>query len=80
MQLKLFSDCKVKMKKIAGHERAKSIVSDSIYVIAMGTNDIGAKCITSRLLLNQCDVSHYARSLVERASKFILVMPYPLNL
>lgn len=79
MQLKLFRDCKVKMEKIAGHERTKSIVSESIYIIVMGTNDIGAKCITGRLLLDQSEVSYYAKSLVRRAFKFILVMPYPLK-
>lgn len=74
-QLELFKEYMEKLKGIAGEERAAYIISESLYFVCSGNNDVantyfGAPIPYRRL---QYDFSSYASFLVQIASSFLEV-------
>jgi hypothetical protein len=68
----MFEEYKRKIESIAGIERAATIVSDSIYIIFAGNNDIMTTYFTANLRSNY-DIPSYINYLVQAASSFIKV-------
>ncbi|KAL5995682.1 hypothetical protein ACLOJK_025750 [Asimina triloba] len=69
-QLKFFSEYKEKLKAIAGEERAASIVSDSIYIVIIGTDDIANTYYSTPFRYTHYDVPSYAELIAQSASSF----------
>lgn len=69
-QLELFNDYKEKLKAAAGEERAAAIVSNSLYLIAAGSNDITNTYYLTPLRRPHYDINSYADLVVSYASTF----------
>ncbi|XXG86242.1 hypothetical protein AAC387_Pa11g1174 [Persea americana] len=69
-QLELFKEYVGKLKSIAGEERAATIVSKSIYISIIGTDDIANTYFGTPLRRPQYDVSSYSDLIANSASDF----------
>ncbi|XP_058090785.1 GDSL esterase/lipase EXL3-like [Magnolia sinica] len=69
-QLKFFKEYKEKLKTIAGEERAAYIVSDSIYIVIIGSDDLANTYFSTPFRRSQYDIPSYVNLLVDSASKF----------
>lgn len=72
-ELKLFGEYKERLKAIAGEERARSIVSNSLYVVCSGTDDIANTYFTTPFRVIQYDIPSYVDLLIRGASSFLKV-------
>lgn len=74
-QLELFKEYKEKLKAIAGEGRAAHIISESLYIVCAGSNDVVLTYFspTSPYRKMQYDFSSYASFLVQTASSFLEV-------
>ncbi|XXG86239.1 hypothetical protein AAC387_Pa11g1171 [Persea americana] len=72
-QLELFKEYKEKLKAIAGEGRAAHIISESLYIVCAGSNDVVLTYFspTSPYRKMQYDFSSYASFLVQTASSFL---------
>lgn len=71
-QLNLFMDYKKKLKAIAGENRASTIISRSLYIVATGNDDIANTYFLSPFRRNY-DLSSYIKFVVQSASSFFQV-------
>ncbi|OVA06670.1 Lipase [Macleaya cordata] len=69
-QIELFKEYIEKVKTIAGDEKVEDIVSESLYLIVAGSNDLANTYFLSKLRSNY-DVPAYADLMVQGASSFI---------
>lgn len=69
-QLELFKEYVGKLKSIAGEERAATIVSESLYISMVGTDDIANTYYGTPLRRPQYDVSSYSDLIANSASDF----------
>ncbi|OAY66219.1 GDSL esterase/lipase EXL3 [Ananas comosus] len=58
-QLQLFGEYKERLKAIAGEERAKYIVSESVYLVCTGTDDIANTYFTTPFRKTHFDIPSY---------------------
>lgn len=65
----MFKEYKIKIEKLAGIERASKIVSDSVYIIFLGNNDIMTTYFSTNIRSNY-DIPSYVNYLVQAASSF----------
>ncbi|KAJ4962514.1 hypothetical protein NE237_022453 [Protea cynaroides] len=70
-QLKLFEEYIEKVKNGVGEERSKTIVSDSLYALCTGSNDIATTYFSTPLRKLQYNIAAYTDLLVQFASTFI---------
>ncbi|XP_068646783.1 GDSL esterase/lipase At1g59030-like isoform X2 [Aristolochia californica] len=70
-QLDLFRDYIEKLKQVAGVERAHSIISDSLYIVSGGSNDILVTYFDTTLRTWHRDVSSYVDLLIHSASNVV---------
>ncbi|KAJ0964065.1 hypothetical protein J5N97_029187 [Dioscorea zingiberensis] len=69
-QLKLFEDYKEKLKVIVGEEEMINIVSNSLYIVCAGTNDLAWTYFTARLR-KEYDLPSYIDFMLNSASSFL---------
>ncbi|XP_020261595.1 GDSL esterase/lipase EXL3-like [Asparagus officinalis] len=69
-QLNLFKEYKEKLKIIAGEERAADIITKSIYLVVLGTNDLSTTYFTMQLRKLEYDLPSYIKFVVQQASSF----------
>lgn len=72
-QLKLFAEYKEKLKAIAGEQKAAKIISEALYVICVGTDDVANTYFTTPFRVIDYDIPSYVNLLVSHASTFIKV-------
>lgn len=72
-QLELFKEYITKLRGIAGEERTNSIISNSLFIVSAGNNDIGLTYFITQLRKLQYDVPSYNAFLVASASSFLKV-------
>ena len=72
-QLNLFKEYKEKLKAIAGEERAAYIISESIYCIVTGTDDLANTYFTTPFRKAEYDLLSYINFVVQSASSFFQV-------
>ncbi|XP_019709255.1 GDSL esterase/lipase EXL3 isoform X2 [Elaeis guineensis] len=70
-QLQLFEEYKERMKAIAGEERTATILSNSLYVVCCGTDDIANTYFTTPLRKPHYDIPSYVNLLITGASTFL---------
>ncbi|XP_042495002.1 GDSL esterase/lipase EXL3-like [Macadamia integrifolia] len=70
-QLNLFREYIRKLKKIAGEERANSIIAESFYAICTGSDDIANTYFSTLLRSVNYDVPTYTDLMIRSASSFI---------
>ncbi|XP_042500797.1 GDSL esterase/lipase EXL3-like [Macadamia integrifolia] len=70
-QLNLFEEYIEKVKSGIGEERSKKIVSESLYVLCTGSNDIATTYFPTLLRKLHYDIASYTNLLVQFASTFI---------
>ncbi|CAA0816654.1 GDSL esterase/lipase EXL3 [Striga hermonthica] len=70
-QLNQFKEYITKLKAVVGEEKAKYILSNSIYLVVAGSDDVANTYFTIGTRRVQYDVSSYADFLVSSASSFI---------
>ncbi|KAK8956898.1 GDSL esterase/lipase EXL3 [Platanthera zijinensis] len=70
-QLKLFSEYKERVKVVAGEERMNSIISEGVFVVCAGSNDIANTYFTTTFRQPHYDIPSYVNLLVNSASDFI---------
>ncbi|XP_077246645.1 GDSL esterase/lipase At5g42170-like [Tasmannia lanceolata] len=71
-QLELFKEYIEKLKEVAGDEKARSIVSDSLYIVSAGNNDLLRTYFDSTPIRRiEYDIPSYIHLLVQSASSFI---------
>jgi len=76
-QLGLFKDYIGRLRAVVGQQRASYIISNSLYLISAGNNDIA---FTYYATLGQLQpFSSYANTLVEGASSFVKVSHLPFD-
>ncbi|KAI3960647.1 hypothetical protein MKX01_003821, partial [Papaver californicum] len=66
----MFREYIAKVTAIGGEEKAKSIVSESVYLVVAGSDDLANTYFASKLR-NDYDIPAYTDLMVEGASKFI---------
>lgn len=76
-QLDLFNESIAKIEAEVGEERTASIVSESIYAVCTGSNDITNTFFGS--FGRQDNISSYTDLMVESASSFIQVRCNPFD-
>ncbi|XP_057469464.1 GDSL esterase/lipase EXL3-like isoform X2 [Actinidia eriantha] len=69
-QLEMFKDYIGKLKAIVGEERTKDILTNSIYLVIAGSDDLANTYFTIGLRKLQYDINSYTNLLVQSASKF----------
>ncbi|RZC66745.1 hypothetical protein C5167_010430 [Papaver somniferum] len=69
-QVELFKEYLAKVAALAGEAKAKSILSESLYLVVIGSNDLGNTYFGSQLRSNY-DIPAYADLMVEGATSFI---------
>ncbi|KAI3922592.1 hypothetical protein MKX01_006281 [Papaver californicum] len=69
-QIDLFREYIAKVTAIGGEEKAKSIVSESVYLVVAGSDDLANTYFASKLR-NDYDIPAYTGFMVEGASSFI---------
>ncbi|XP_062165523.1 GDSL esterase/lipase EXL3-like isoform X2 [Alnus glutinosa] len=69
-QLELFKEYITKLRGIAGEDRANSIISNSLFIVSAGNNDIALTYFITNLRKLQYDVPSYNAFLVASASSF----------
>ncbi|MCL7031105.1 hypothetical protein MKW94_012243, partial [Papaver nudicaule] len=69
-QVELFNEYLAKVTAVGGKEKAKSILSESLYLVIIGSNDLGNTYFGSQVRSNY-DVPAYADLMVEGATRFI---------
>ncbi|KAG9442746.1 hypothetical protein H6P81_018600 [Aristolochia fimbriata] len=70
-QLKLFKEYIGRLKAVAGEERAKSILSKSLYAVAAGSNDMLFTYFQNPINLKRYDVNTYAGFLIDTVSGIV---------
>ncbi|CAL9164900.1 GDSL esterase/lipase EXL3-like [Musa acuminata AAA Group] len=70
-ELKLFAEYKEKLSAIAGEERGAEIVSEALYVVCAGTDDIANTYFTTPFRRPHYDIPSYVNLLIGGASDFI---------
>ncbi|XP_042509631.1 GDSL esterase/lipase EXL3-like [Macadamia integrifolia] len=70
-QLKLFKEYKEKLKMIAGEERTRTIISESLYVLCAGSDDIANTYFPTPFRRYKYDVPAYTDLMLHSASSFI---------
>ncbi|CAK8540033.1 unnamed protein product [Lathyrus sativus] len=70
-QLKMFNQYKNKIKEAVGEERMKMIISKSVYIICMGSNDIANTYAPTPLRQAHYDIPSYTDLLASHASNFL---------
>ncbi|KAF3335211.1 GDSL esterase/lipase EXL3-like protein [Carex littledalei] len=70
-QLKLFAEYKEKLKAIAGEQKAAKILSEALYVICVGTDDVANTYFTTPFRVIDYDIPSYVNLLVSHAGTFI---------
>nr|CAD1843777.1 unnamed protein product [Ananas comosus var. bracteatus] len=70
-QLELFKEYKEKLKSIAGEKRASEIVSQSLYVVCAGSDDVANTYFITPFRKTRYDIPSYANLLLNSASSFI---------
>ncbi|KAK1295697.1 GDSL esterase/lipase [Acorus calamus] len=73
-QLVMFEGYIEKVKAIAGENRAKDIVRDSLYILLSGSNDLLVTYFNTPLIKTHDDLPTYIDFLVQSASGFIRVI------
>lgn len=73
-QLEMFNDYIMKLKQIAGEDRTSTILSDSLYILVTGSNDITNTYYGTSLRKASYDITSYADLLVSYASIFVQVI------
>ncbi|KAI3960648.1 hypothetical protein MKX01_003822, partial [Papaver californicum] len=69
-QMDLFKEYLAKVTAIVGEAKAKSIVSESVYLVVAGSDDLANTYFLSKLR-NNYDIPAYIDFMAERASSFI---------
>lgn len=72
-QLEMFKEYIGKLKASAGEENTTHILSNSIFLVVAGSNDIANTYFTLKIRSFQYDILSYADLLVASASDFIQV-------
>ncbi|XP_042502698.1 GDSL esterase/lipase At3g14820-like [Macadamia integrifolia] len=83
VQLKLFEEYLEKVKSGIGEERSKEIVSESLYVVCTGTNDISTTYFPTPFRKLHYDIASYTDLMLQFASTFIqgiILRKYLLNM
>ncbi|WOL07324.1 GDSL esterase/lipase EXL3-like [Canna indica] len=70
-ELKMFAEYKERLYAVAGEERGQEIISQAMYVICAGTDDIANTYFTTPFRKPHYDVSSYVEFLISKASDFI---------
>ncbi|XP_042509633.1 GDSL esterase/lipase EXL3-like [Macadamia integrifolia] len=70
-QLKLFMEYKEKLKMIAGEERTRTIISESLYILSSGTNDFINTYFSTPFRKFKYDIPSYVDFILGLASSFI---------
>lgn len=70
-QLKLFKEYINKLKAAVGENTTNTIISQSLYLVCAGSNDITNTFITWPFRRHQPDISTYTSSMVKWASSFV---------
>ncbi|KAG8377955.1 hypothetical protein BUALT_Bualt08G0087600 [Buddleja alternifolia] len=70
-QLEMFKDYITKLEKIAGEERTSKIISESLYIVVTGSNDITNTYFGTPLRKSRYDFSSYTDLLVSYGSSFV---------
>ncbi|XP_059461583.1 GDSL esterase/lipase At3g14820-like isoform X2 [Corylus avellana] len=70
-QLDLFKEYITKLRGTAGEDRANFIISNGLYIVSAGNNDIGLSYFLTQLRKLQYDVPSYNAFLVASASSFL---------
>lgn len=79
-ELKLFAEYKEKLYAIAGEERGAEIVSEALYVVCAGTDDIANTYFTTPFRRPHYDIPSYVNLLIGGASDFIKVRELRWNI
>ncbi|XP_073009144.1 GDSL esterase/lipase At1g20120-like [Typha latifolia] len=69
-QLDMFKEYKEKLRKIAGKKKAASIISESLYMVCSGSNDV-AEYFLDPLRRPIKDIATYSEFLMQTASNFL---------
>ncbi|XP_072957845.1 GDSL esterase/lipase EXL3-like [Typha angustifolia] len=70
-QLQLFGEYKERLKAIAGEEKAASIISQSLFIVCAGTDDIANTYFTTPFRSKDYDIPSYVNLLISGATTFI---------
>ncbi|KAK1261581.1 GDSL esterase/lipase EXL3 [Acorus gramineus] len=70
-QLEMFEEYKEKLKAVAGEERAAIIVSESIYVLCFGTNDLANTYFSTPFRSAEYDLPSYINFVLRWATSFL---------
>lgn len=70
-QLELFSEYKERVKAVAGEELMNNIISEGVFVVCAGSNDIANTYFTSTFRRPHYDIPSYVNLLVTSASDFL---------
>lgn len=72
-QLEMFNDYITKLEQIVGYERTSTLLSESLFIVVAGSNDITNTYFGMPVRKSQYDVSSYTDLLVSYASSFMQV-------
>ncbi|KAJ3688867.1 hypothetical protein LUZ61_018031 [Rhynchospora tenuis] len=70
-QLELFAEYKEKLKAIAGEQKAAKIISEALFVICVGTDDIANTYFTTPFRVIDYDIPSYVDLLISGAGSFM---------
>ncbi|KAG9442748.1 hypothetical protein H6P81_018602 [Aristolochia fimbriata] len=70
-QLDLFREYIKKLKQVTGEEGAQSIISDSLYIVSGGSNDMVITYFGTTLRRWDYDIPSYVHLLIQSASSFV---------
>lgn len=70
----MFKDYIAKLEELVGHERTSALLSESLFMVVAGSNDITNTYFGMSLRKSQYDVSSYTDLLVTYASTFVKVL------
>lgn len=72
-QLEYFKQYISRLKRLVGEEKAKFIVTNSLYLVSLGSNDLAITYYIPHPRLVQYDISSYTNLLTRRAAKLVQV-------
>jgi hypothetical protein len=73
-QLDLFKEYKSKIDAAVGNERTATILSNSVFLLSVGVNDLQINYFSTPLRSSHYDIQAYTDLLLESASNFLQVL------
>ena len=72
-QLELFKEYITKIKSAGGEEKASTIISEGIYIVCCGSNDVANTYFDTPIRRTHNDINSYSDFTASYASKFLQV-------